>query len=222
MPRSDSPPASRVPVAQSGRVLGPRAIRTRERILQASAALLAERGVLDLPVVDIARRAGTSPATFYQYFRDVEDVALSLAEQALAEMPDVAPWIRASLRGPDGLERARAVVDAFLDHWDKHHVILNLRNLAGDRGDDRFQRLRQAHIGPVLSALAAEVTRGQAEGRIAEEVHPLAAAAALASFLERLSAHQQELRGLGASREAIRETCARMLVQFLEGTLASD
>ncbi|MEZ5320950.1 MAG: helix-turn-helix domain-containing protein [Microthrixaceae bacterium] len=38
----------------------------------------------DLKVTDIAREAGTSPATFYQYFGDVEAAVLALAEQ-LAE-----------------------------------------------------------------------------------------------------------------------------------------
>ena len=211
------PAALRAPVAQSGRSLGPRALRTRERILQATAALLDERSVLDLPVVDIARRAGTSPATFYHYFRDVEAAALTLAEHASAEMPDVSSWIRASFRGSEGLARARATVDAFLDHWDRHHAILMLRNMAADRGDARFQQVRQDHIGPVLAALASEVERGQADGRISRELHPLAAAAALASFLERLSAHHRDLRGLGLTRDDVRETCARMLIQTLEG-----
>ena len=38
-------------------------------------------GVRDLRVVDIARAVGTSPATFYQYFRDVEEAVLALAEE---------------------------------------------------------------------------------------------------------------------------------------------
>lgn len=206
------------PVAQSGRELGPRALKTRERILRATSELLAERSVLDLPVVDIARRAGTSPATFYHYFRDVDELALSLAQRASDEMPDVAGWIRASLGGPDGLERARALVDAFLEHWDRHHAILTLRNMAADRGDSRFLRVRQENIGPVLSALASEIKRGQREHRISKEIHPFAAAAALASFLERLSAHHRDLAALGATREDIRETCARILVQTLEGS----
>ena len=206
------------PLAQSGRELGPRALKTRERILDATEELLAERSVLDLPVVDIARRAGTSPATFYHYFKDVDEVTLTLAVRAAEEMPDVAGWIRASLGGDDGLERARALVDAFLEHWDKHHAILTLRNLAADRGDRRFLQVRRENIEPVLAALASEIGRGQREQRISKEIHRYAAAAALASFLERLSAHQLDLAALGATRADIRETCARILVQTLEGS----
>jgi AcrR family transcriptional regulator len=207
----------RRPVAQTGRTLGPRALRTRQRILDAAAARLRERSILDLSVVDIARNAGTSPATFYHYFKDVEELALCLAEQANEDMPDVRELIGGSWQGAAGLERGRAVVDAFLDQWDTHQAVLTLRNLAADRGDRRFLRLRQENIGPVLQALAAQVSKAQGEGRLAPEIHPMAAAAALGSILERMAAHRRDIAVLGASREDIRETCARILQQTLDG-----
>ena len=37
------------------------------------------------------------------------------------------------------------------------------------------------------------------------------------AMLERLSAHRRDLALLGVTREDVRETCARMLVQTLEG-----
>ena len=75
-------------LASDGRVIGARAHRTRRRLLDATAKLLEERGALGLRVVDITREVGTSPATFYQYFRDVEDAVLVLAD-AVGE--DLAP-----------------------------------------------------------------------------------------------------------------------------------
>lgn len=205
------------PVAQTGRALGSRALRTRARIMDATAALLAERSVLDLSVVDIARRAETSPATFYHYFRDVEEVALGLAERAAAEMPDLRARIEGSWGGRAGLERARQVIDAFLDHWDAHRAVLQLRNVLADRGDRRFMRVRREALGPVLDAFAARIEAARDEGRVAEDVHPFVAAAALGSMIERLAAHRPELESRGASRERIRETCARILHQTVTG-----
>jgi len=185
--------------------------------MEATAALLEERSVLDLPVVDIARRAGTSPATFYHYFKDVEEVALSLADEAADEMPAVVEKLAAPFDGADGLARARAVVDDFLDHWDAHHAVLTLRNMASERGDRRFQRVRQESIGPVLDALAARVREAQARGAVSAALEPYAAAAALAAILERLAAHHRDLGFFGVSRDALRETCARILLQTLTG-----
>ena len=62
--------------------------RPGPRLLDATAKLLDKNGVLELKIVDITREVGTSPATFYQYFVDVEAAILALVEQAtLDELP---------------------------------------------------------------------------------------------------------------------------------------
>jgi AcrR family transcriptional regulator len=67
--------------AADGRVPGRRGRATRQRLLDATAELLTTTSYRDVKVIDIAREAGTSPATFYQYFADVEGAVLVLAEE---------------------------------------------------------------------------------------------------------------------------------------------
>ena len=57
-------------VALDGRRLGRRAQATRRKLLDATAELLQTRRLLDLTVVEVARRVGTSPAssTFWKYW----------------------------------------------------------------------------------------------------------------------------------------------------------
>jgi len=208
-------------VAQTGRKLGPRALRTRQRLLDAAAELLKERSVLDISVVEIARKAETSPGTFYHYFKDVEEAALRLAEQAADEMPAVLDLIDGSWRGQAGLDRAREIVNAFIEHWDAHHAVLLLRNLSADKGDVRFQRVRRAAIAPVLDRLAARIREAQEAGRVSPAIHSYLASAAMAAILESLGAHYRELRHFEASREELVETCARILYQTVTGRSAS-
>jgi AcrR family transcriptional regulator len=205
---------------QNGRVLGPRARRTRERLLRATAEGLAERPLRDLSVTLIARSVGTSPATFYQYFRDVPHATLALAEAAAAEMPAVVARIDGPFEGRRGLATARAVVEAFIEHWDAHHAVLRVRNLAAEEGDRRFQRVRARALAPALEHLAKRIGEARDAGRVAPEVHPRAAAAALLAILERLAAYHVELEPLGVSREALVETCARILQQTVTGRAA--
>ena len=185
--------------------------------MDATAGLLRERSVLDISVVEIARKVDTSPATFYHYFKDVEEVALNLAEQAGAEMPALLELMEDAWRGMQGMDTARAIVDAFITHWDAHHAVLQLRNLAADNGDKRFSRIRREALRPVLDNLAAQIQASKDEGRVADEIHPQIAAAAMASILERLSAHYRELGHFGATREQFVETCARILYQTVTG-----
>ena len=203
--------ANKKTVDQSGRALGPRALSTRQRLLDATAELLEERSVRDVSVVEIARKANTSPATFYQYFKDVSEATLRLAERAAAEVPSVVEMIDGSWRGQKGLETARDIVEAFVRHWDAYRPVLLVRNLAADEGDRRFQKVRREALRPVLDGLAARIEESQAD------LHPYAAAAALASILERLAAYHKELEPLGITRDDLVETCARILFQTVTG-----
>jgi len=204
--------------ARTGRGFGPRALRTRNRLLDAAAAHLDARGVLGVSVAEIARQAGTSPGTFYHYFVDVEDAALALAERAASEMPAIAERVEGLGSGEGGLDRARAVVEAFLAHWDAHRAVLLIRNHAADRGDARFHRVRRAALGPLLDGLAAQVERAQRAGRVPAEVHPAVAAAGALAMLESLGAYAREVRRFGATRAELAETCARLLFQVAAGT----
>jgi AcrR family transcriptional regulator len=213
--------ATRAAVAPSGRELGPRALQTRQRLLDATAALLEVSSVRDVSVVDIARKAGTSPATFYQYFKDVGEATLCLAEQAAEEMPAVVQLIDASWDGEHGLDNARAIVDAFVRHWDAYRAVLLVRNLAADEGDRRFQRVRQSSLSPVLEQLAKQIETSQRAGRVDSQIGPRAAAAAMGAILERLAAYHRELELLGVTRADLVETCARILHQTVAGPTAA-
>lgn len=204
--------------ASGGRELGPRALQTRHRLLEATADLLEQRLVRDVSVVDIARRAGTSPATFYQYFRDVSEATLRLAEEAGDEMKgvldliDEGPW-----EGEAGLERARSLVEAFLRHWDAHRAVLLVRNLAADQGDRDFQRVRSRTLTPVLDHLARQIEASQRAGRVPTTLKPRAAAAAMCTILERLAAYHRELAQGGVTRDDLVETSAHLLHQTVAG-----
>lgn len=206
---------SRGVVDQSGRTLGSRALQTRSRLLEATQKLLGEQKLRDLRVIDIAREVGTSAATFYQYFRDVEDAVLCLAEETSDEMPRMLELIAGSWRGPAGLSKARTLVEAFIDHWDEHRAVLRVRNLASDEGDQRFQELRERTMQPVLEELARAIREHRgAEGA---QGHPHAAAAAMAAILERLAAYHAELEVFGVTREDLIESSTHILHRTVTG-----
>jgi AcrR family transcriptional regulator len=207
-------------VDQSGRPLGPRALNTRRRLLDATVELLDSSSVRDISVVEIARRAGTSPATFYQYFKDVGEATLRLAEEAAGEVPAVVELIDGSWRGQKGMDTSRSITDAFIRHWDAYRAVLLVRNLAADEGERSFQKVRRRALRPVLDSLARKIEESQPDAVTSGDVHPYAAAAALAALLERLAAYHKELEPIGVTREALVENCARIMYQTVTGRLA--
>jgi AcrR family transcriptional regulator len=207
-------------VDQNGRPLGPRALLTRRKLLDATVGLLDSSSVRDISVVEIARRAGTSPATFYQYFKDASEATLCLAEDAASEVPKVVELIAGSWRGQKGMETARAIADAFVRHWDSYRAVLLVRNLAADEGEFHFQKVRRQSLLPFLEAISNKIVECQPAACEAGDVQPFAAAAAVATILERLAAYHEDLEPLGVTRADLVETCARIMYQTVTGRLA--
>ena len=205
------------PIALDGRALGKRGAETRRRLLEATARLLESHGVRDLRVVDIARAVGTSPATFYQYFRDVEEAVLVVAEEVGEDLAPLGELLARPWDGAAGLPAARELVEEFMAYWDGHRAVLRTRNLAAQEGDRRFRDVRNESLRPLREGLAAKVEESQAAGRVGPEISAMAAAAALAAMIERMAAFQHDLEPYGVTREALVETTARIIFQTVNG-----
>src|SRR5438874_1260655 len=158
--------------ATDGRVPGRRGIATRRRLLDCTAELLAKTSYRDIKVIDIAREAGTSPATFYQYFADVEQAVLVLAEELTTDAAGLTDLVRGDWRGDRGPETARGIVEGFLDYYERHRATFRVVDLATEEGDLRFQRLRVRALSGLTQALAELVTDFRHEGKVSDDVDP--------------------------------------------------
>jgi AcrR family transcriptional regulator len=204
-------------VAIDGRALGRRGAQTRRRLLDATAELLETRGIRDLRVVDIARAVGSSPATFYQYFRDVEAAVLALTQEVGNDLSPLLALLGQPWDADHGLDDARALVAGFVEYWDRHRAVLRTRNLAAQEGDERFRDVRNRTLGEFMSSLTDKIAEARAAGRVVDEMSPLAASAALVALIERMAAFHRELEPIGISREDLVETTARIIHQTVVG-----
>ncbi|HEY6132176.1 MAG TPA: TetR family transcriptional regulator [Halioglobus sp.] len=202
---------------KAGRNLGSRARKTRQRFLDATAKLLAERSILDISVTEIAREVESVSSLFYHYFKSVEDAAQHLAREASAEVSAMVELIDGSWDNDEGLQRARALAGAYLEHWERNHGVLLLRNQAADRGDKVFLNIRKQALEPLIKKLTDLISESQREGRVSKDLHPFLAASALVSLLEKLSAYAQTLRYFHADREDLVRTCACMINTTVTG-----
>jgi len=182
-------------VAIDGRRLGRRAQATRRKLLDATAELLQTRRLLDLTVVEVARRVGTSPASFYQYFQNVER-----------------PW-----RGAAGFETCRRLVAGYIDHWDQHRAVLRVRDLAAAEGDQRFRRVRNESLSLLTERLADRIAESQRAGKVAPTITPYAAASAMVAMMGRMAAYHRELETRGFTQDDMVETVARIVFQTVTG-----
>ena len=202
------------PRTVDGRVPGRRGLATRQRLLDVTGAQLDARPYREVRVVDIAREAGTSPATFYQYFPDVEAAVLALAE-ALADdggrhlraLVVTAPW------DTDPAAAARCVADGYLAFFEQHRALLSVIDLAALDGDKRFRTLRTRLLNGAAVALA-EVARAFDAGTAPD---PLALAGVLSSMLTHVSAHRRGLAEWGVAAPDLRDAMAAVVRWSLTG-----
>ena len=94
-------------------------------------------------VIDIAREAGTSPATFYQYFADVEAAILVLAQEMALDGERLVHLVAdGNWKGKAGYQTSLDLTDAFFAFWDQHRPVLRVVDLSTDEGDRRFRNIR--------------------------------------------------------------------------------
>lgn len=203
------------PKAADGRTPGRRGLATRQRLLDRVAEMLRSTSYRDLRVVDVARQAGTSPATFYQYFPDVDEAVLSLGE-AVARAGDDAlvPLVQGTAwRGRAGLARALAVVDGWFDFWADHGAVVRAMEMATIGGDDRFRRVRSRLFTRFNDALTERV----AQERPGVAIDPRATAGAMTSMLAHVADHRYGFEFYGIRTDDLRETMSRILFATVTG-----
>jgi AcrR family transcriptional regulator len=219
--KSDAPSPTRVghgtpPLrAVDGRVPGRRGLATRQRLLECTVELLGTTPYRDLKVTDITRAAGTSPATFYQYFVDLETVLLAVAEQTaedgqqLVDLITGQPW-----KGAAGVTSAECLVDGFIDFWRTHRPTLRVLDLLSTEGDKRFRHLRVVMLNGMTKALAAEIE--QVQGRDCD-VDPMAMAGSLIGMLPQMAGHQGGFEAWDISFAHVRDAMIRLIYWGVNG-----
>ncbi len=92
----------------------PRAIRTRARLLEGAEKALGRQGLRTATVEDVVRAAGVSRRTFYQYFRDKEDILSAVYDGVVADLHERVHAAVDAAEGP--VARLFAALDAYLEH----------------------------------------------------------------------------------------------------------
>jgi AcrR family transcriptional regulator len=195
-----------------GRVAGRRGQATRQKLLDCLSEMLDTSPYRDVKVIDVARMAGTSPATFYQYFPDVEGAVLELAEemakegQSLTDLVTGRSWV-----GKSGAAAADELVDGFLSFWRKHDAILRVIDLGAAEGDKRFSKIRMKILNAVTNSITDSIKELQAKGRVDQNVSPPAIAGALAAMLAAVAAHQKGFQGMGVKQAELKPNLALLV-----------
>jgi len=154
----------------------------KNRILQAAVVEMAQRGYHGTTVSRIARRAGVADGTLYLYFKNKEEILVSVFEQAMDRF--LSQGILELEPGTDAVTRLREIVHLHLEQVGEDHdlaVILQVELRHSRRFLDLFSRTR---LHDYLAILAGVVEQGQREGVFRADLDPLLTAKLIFGVLD--------------------------------------
>ncbi len=166
--------------------LSPKGRQTREAIEHAARKLFAERGFHGTTLADITSAAGKSPAVFYRYFGDKEDLLAALAESFLH---DVVIPSGLSVHLPDSPEDSVFFTAVVTGYWNMFKQNIGIMIAVGQLAatDERFAELQNEFRRFGMDIVAASVRRAQDQGH-ARDLDPQHIGAAIALLFENFTA----------------------------------
>jgi AcrR family transcriptional regulator len=202
-----------------GRVPGARGRQTRERLLAATVELLSSTSWRSVKVTDIARQAGTSPATFYQYFTNVEQAIRVLAEGMVDQAAQLSELVGGDWFEEASWQTALTVTEGFLSYWEENRAVFRVVDLATEDGESQLRGIRVRALNAVTIALAQVISRASPSSRGPAGTgtdspaggDPMAVAGTIVAMFASVSAHRYGFEFWGIRTRHLIDTQARIL-----------
>lgn len=184
---------------------------TRERLLEAGAAVFAARGVHAARVDDIVKGARTSHGTFYLYFQNKEELFHALAERVAHDLEALAAELPALTPDPSGRAALAAWMQDFGRLYGETGAVIRVWTeseiVANDAG-----RLGTTVWGAFTAALVDRIRASGAKG-----LDPAVAALAVVAMIERANYYRLTGQLGGTDGTDLAETLARVTQAALFG-----
>ena len=159
--------------------------QTRDAIELAARKLFAERGFHGTTLADITSAAGRSPAAFYRYYADKEDLLAVLAESFLRDV--VAP-LGTQMHMPASPEDTDFFVSAVTGYWNMFKqnigIMVAVDQLAS--AQERFADVQNEFRRFGIDIVRASVLRAQEQG-FGTDLDPEHTALAISLLFERFT-----------------------------------
>ncbi len=188
--------------------------RQRQSIMDATMALVAERGLSDVSMAEVAKGAGIGRATLYRYFPGVEEI---VAERVLDTVRTHHASLEAAIDAQDDpVDAIRASLQILLDYFASATHRSDSARVNPDQFSPEVGREVQAAFAEMHGLLTQLVVDAQRAGSLRGDVD--------ADFTAQLLYHM-----LSAGRTAVvrgqmgaDEAVGQIMVQFLSGAGAVD
>ncbi|HJL18923.1 MAG TPA: TetR/AcrR family transcriptional regulator [Sandaracinaceae bacterium LLY-WYZ-13_1] len=211
-------PFSRDGGERSSRGKGRRGTDKRERILRAAIQVFARKGFYATRVSEIAKAAGVADGTIYLYFKNKDDVLISIFEDRITKLIGV---LRAEIDGADTFEdKLRRVVELQLGLLEGQRDLAEVVTVNLRQSSRLLKQYAQPLFTEYLEVIAGVIAEGQREGIVSKELSPRVVARGLWGALDGI-ALTWALGGTKPGKpESLRRAASQIARVFLDGVRA--
>lgn len=155
---------------------GRRATISRDDLIAAALKLVGpHRSVSTLSLREVAREAGIAPNSFYRHFRDVDELAVALIEEAGTALRKIIGGART--RAVTGQSVVRGSIDSFMEQLNADEKFLHMLMREGTVGSPAFKRAVETQLEFFEEELCTDLIRlAKANGTGILEPHLVAKA----------------------------------------------
>jgi AcrR family transcriptional regulator len=147
----------------------PRAVRSRNTMLAAAAALLAEEGLEAVTHQAVAARANVGRATVYRHWPQLLDLRLAVLSASKHNLPPVPPHMNAA-SGADPRTELAFYLRIIATRFDESAGALVAAIIGGAEYDEGMRRLRDQLVTPMVDSLRPAVAAAAERGLLWPDV----------------------------------------------------
>ncbi|AXQ31172.1 HTH-type transcriptional repressor FabR [Solimonas sp. K1W22B-7] len=137
---------------------GRKPVITREDLIAAALKLVGpNRSVSTLSLREVAREAGIAPNSFYRHFRDVDELAIALIDQAGRSLRAIIGEARH--RAASGRSIVRSSVETFMEQLSADQKLLHIVLREGTVGSEAFKQAVEKELRSFEDELCVDLIR---------------------------------------------------------------
>lgn len=157
----------------------------RERILQSAIKIFARKGFYNARISEIAREAGVADGTIYLYFKNKDEILITIFEETVGELiKDFRQRLRA-ITHP--VEQIREFARLHLEIVSTHPDLASVLQLELRQSNKFIKEYRGSSLNDYLNLIGEIIQNGQQRKVFRSDIHPAIAKRILFGALDEIS-----------------------------------
>jgi TetR/AcrR family fatty acid metabolism transcriptional regulator len=157
----------------------------RDRILRAAVKIFSRKGFFNSKVSEIARAAEVADGTIYLYFRNKDDLLISLFEEKMGEV--VADVRRRIAAGGNALEKLRIFIENHMDLLERESGLVEVLQVELRQSTKFLKDYTPVKFFEYLEVISDILEEGKREGFLRPDLNVSVARRAIFGALDELS-----------------------------------